>query len=197
MTLKEYNERLGNAADDVESSLSDTMVTLGTEALAIIKQRVQQEGIDAQGKKFDKYSDDPTLTNCSAMTTSACSRIAGSKQKRKDLKWVTLKRGGKNVKLFQLPKGYKQFRELHGRQTGFVDFTFFGRLWSSMKIISNKTQHDSGFVEVGPSTSDQLKILEGNVARKGQILDLSDAEVQEIADRFEIETLNIMRNNGL
>jgi hypothetical protein len=66
-----------------------------------------------------------------------------------------------------------------------------------MKIISNKTQHDSGFVEVGPSTSDQLKILEGNVARKGQILDLSDAEVQEIADRFEIETLNIMRNNGL
>lgn len=197
MTLKEYNERLKKAVSDVETSIGETMVKLGSSALALIRQRVQETGTDAAGKKFNSYSERPALTNRTAMTTSAYSKIAGSKTKRRDLKWVTLQRGGRNIKLFQLDNGYKQFRELHGRQTNFVDFTFFGSMWGNIGIISNKSQHDSGLVTIGPATDEEMKKLEGNVKRKGQILDLSDEELSSLAKDFELDTLRIMRNNGL
>ena len=59
--------------------------------------------------------------------------MPGSKQKRRELKWVTLQRGGRNIKLFELPGGYKEFRDIHGRQTDHVDFTFTGKMWGNIK----------------------------------------------------------------
>ena len=131
------------------------------------------------------------------MTTSACSSIAGSKTKRKELKWVTLQRGGKNIRLFELPGGYKQFREIHGRQTGFVDFTFTGKMMGSIHILSNPSQHSQGVVVIGPNTDEEQKKMAGNEKRKGEILNLSDSEIKEIADMFKVDTLKVFRDNGL
>jgi hypothetical protein len=197
MTLEEYNKRLTDAVREVETSLGTTMVKLGNESLTLIRKRVQESGINAEGKGFAQYSQKPMLANCSSMTTSACSQIAGSKQKRRDLKWVTLQRGGKNIRLFEIAGGYKKFREIHGRQTDRTDFTFFGRLWGSMHILSNTSEHDGGLVTVGPNTEEEMKVLQGNVNKRGQILDLSPDEITQLASDFKLDTLQIMRNHGL
>jgi len=197
MTLKEYNERLEKVLRDTETRLGNTMVKLGSEALTLVRQRVQETGKNAEGQRYPNYSSDPMLTNCSAMTTSACSRIAGSKNKRKELQWVTLKRSGKNIKLFELKQGYKQFRELHGRRTDFVDFTFTGKMWGNMHILSSKSDHDNGTVIVGPTTEEEMNKLKGNVNRRGQILDLSRDEITQLSNDFKIDIVKIFKDNGL
>lgn len=197
MTPKEFNQRLQNTINGVESSLGNTMVKLGSTALTLMRQRVQETGINAEGNKYAPYSKKPMFANCKSMTTSACARIAGSKQKRKELKWVTLKRGGKNIKLFEIKGGYNEFRQLHGRQTDHTDFTFYGKMWGSMKIISNPAEHQSGIVTIGPSTDEEMKKLQGNVNRRGQILDLSNAEITQLTEIFKISTLRIIRDKGL
>jgi hypothetical protein len=69
------------------------------------------------------------FTNCSNkyMTVAVCGQLMS----RDQLKWVTstttVKQGkntGKRAKLFEIEGGYKEFRELHGRRTDIVDFTF-------------------------------------------------------------------------
>jgi hypothetical protein len=197
MTLEEYNKNLEKSMMDMELSLGNTMVKIGQSALVKIKQRVQEEGKNADGKDFPPYSQKPMLANCSSMTTGACSQIAGSKSKRRELKWVTLQRGGRNIKLFEIEGGYKKFRELHGRQTDHVDFMFYGSMWGDITILSNNSQHNSGVVVIGPKTSEQMKKLEGNTKRKGTILDLSEKELIELAGTFKVDTLQILRNNGI
>lgn len=197
MTLEEYNNNFEKATIEITKSIGQTMALLGNDALAVIKKRVQEEGKDAKGKEYASYSTKPMLANCSSMTSSACQRIAGSKEKRKELKWVTLKRGGKNIRLFQINEGYKQFRELHGRQTSHVDFTFYGTLWGGMRIISSGSEHNNGIVTVGPGNETGMKILEGNVKKRGQILDLSSKEITELAQTFKLKTLNILERHGI
>ena len=94
MTWDQYNREFDKAVVDVQKQQGQTMVYLGGDALSLLKQRVQEEGVNAEGKRFEDYSKKPMLANCSSMTKSACSRIAGSKTKRKELSWVTLERGG-------------------------------------------------------------------------------------------------------
>ena len=116
------------------------------------------------------------------MTTSAYSNIAGSKDKRAELEWVTYK----GRKLFELPGGYKQFRELHGRQTGFVDFTFTGRMWNNIKLVSDRAELNSGVAVIKPTEDIQKKKLSGNTEKRGDILALSKAEEQRLADIYSV-----------
>ena len=87
--------------------LGEAMLAVASDAVAMIRQRIIYSGVDAEGNKYDAYSVKPMLANCSGMAKTACTKIAGSKQKRRELEWVTLKRGGKNIRLFILPEGYK------------------------------------------------------------------------------------------
>ena len=196
MTLKEYNERLSDALRDVETSLGETMVKLGTEALTLIKRRVQETGTNAEGNKFRAYSTDKMYVGSKQMNASVAKSFFG-KENNKKHDWVTLQRGGKNYRLAVLKGGYEEFRKMHGRRTDITDFTFYDKMWGSMHIISNKTEHNSGTVVIGPATDEEMNKLKGNVDKRGQILDLSDEEITGIANRFKLDTLRIMRNNGL
>ena len=197
ITWDQYNKAFDQTITEVEKKSLDRMVKLGNDANALIRQRVQEEGVNAEGKRFDGYSKKPMLANCSSMTKSACSRIAGSKTKRKELSWVTLERGGKKVKLFELELGYFQYRLLHGRQTNHVDFTFTGRMWNNIGIVSNAGDHNAGTVIIGAKTEEDKKKLEGNTKRKGDILDLSEKEINLLKEIYNIEVLKVFKDHGL
>lgn len=197
MTFEELDKKFDSFVSDSVNQLGATMVILGGEALMAIRKRVQETGTNAEGSKYAPYSTEPMLANCSRMTGSACSAIASSKEKRKELKWVTLKRGGKNIKLFELPQGYKQYRELHGRQTAFVDFAFTNNMWNNIKIVSNNSEHDKGVVRIAATTDEDKKKLEGNTKRRGDILKLSKSEIDSINRRFNMQIEQIIKRNGL
>jgi hypothetical protein len=194
MTPDELVKSYGNVIRDMQSTpRGDIMMKTGVSALVAIKKRVINTGVDAKGNKYKPYSTKPMLANCSSMTESACSKIASSKEKRKELQWVTLK----GHKLFEIDGGYKEYRELHGRQTDHVDFSFTNSMWSDVNVISNSGDHNKGVVIIGAKEEKHKKKLEGNTKRRGDILDLSKTEIDELMRLYNIGTLQIFKNNGL
>lgn len=158
------------------------MVKMASEALTLNKQRVQESGKNAKGESFDKYSIKPMLSGSKNMTRSAFSSIAGSKKKRAKLDWVKVK----GHSLFIIPGGYKQFRELHGRQSAFVDFTMSGRMWNNVKLVSDRAELNSGVAVIKATEDLQKKKLAGNTERRGEILGLSKEEEQRLSDIYEV-----------
>ena len=194
ITVQQAADNFGKVVRDLTSHHSGKIMgKLGISALTFIKERVQEKGINAKGSSYRPYSTKPMLTNCSTMILSACNKIAGSKEKRKELKWVTIN----GHKLFNIPGGYKQYRELQGRQTNHVDFSFTNSMWNDINVISNQSQHQQGIAIIGAKKDSEKKKLEGNTARRGDILDLNPKEIYDLYLTYNLNSLQIFRNNGL
>lgn len=198
MDLKEYNKRLDGVIADLQSGAhAELVVQMANNAIAAIKWRIINTGEDDKGQKMQAYSSKPMLAGRGGMTTTAYGRIAGSKQKRKELKWVTVQGNRGNVRLFELPQGYKQFRELHGRQTQHVDYTFTGRLWSNIRLIRHENVSGGYKAVVSAATPEDKKKLEGLGAKRGKVLSLAPFEVTYIMGIYNKGILQIFRKNGL
>lgn len=198
MTLPELNNKFDKVIDDMQSTpMGNIMVQIGSDALVTIRDRIINTGVDAEGQKYAPYSTRSMLSGCKNMLGSSCEKLIGSKPKRKEQKWVTIQRGGKNVHLFEIPGGYKQFREISGRQTGFVDFSFSGQMWRNIKVVSNNSEHNQGIARIAATTPLANDILAGNTSRRTDILKLSRSEISELSMRFNIGIVQIFHNNGL
>lgn len=196
MKADEATRRIEFIIDKTVSDWGNVMLQVAQSANAMIKKRVIERGENAQGEQYDPYSTTPMLTNCSQMTQAACQKKTGSKAKRKELKWVTLKRGGKSVRLFELAGGYKEFRELHGRQTGFVDFAFSGKMWANINVVSGDDEHKVGRARISTLSEEEMKKLAGNTERKGEILNLSQEETYTLARYIEKRLTDMWRQQG-
>jgi hypothetical protein len=200
MDINELNQKLDSLVEDVNQNIGNTMVQIGSEALIYIRDRVMNSGINAEGQKYEPYSTKPMLVGCKGFKNKAnCSRLFG-KKKNKDLKWVTLDRTnneGKKIRLAVLDGGYKEFRQLNDLQTGFVDFSFSGRMWANIKIKSDQSEHSNGVVRIGATTDEDNKKLEGNTRRKGDILKLSANEIESIRKSFAVNITQSIERAGL
>ena len=191
MTIEELDNRFDKIIEET-NALGTIMVQIASSALTMVRDRVIETGENAEGSKYDPYSTTPMLANCSSMNVAACGTVAGSKEKRKDLKWVTIKRGGRNIKLFEIPGGYKQFRELHGKQTGFVDFSFSGRMWANIQIVSDNSEHNSGVARISAASEENQKKLAGNTKKRGPILKLSQSEISTLGKDYNTHVMQII-----
>ena len=196
MTPEEAITRINFITDKTISDWGNVMIEVASSANTMIKDRIIKTGQNADGELFDPYSTTPMLANKSGMTESAYNKKAGSKAKRKELKWVTLQRGGKNIRLFELAGGYKEFRELHGRQTGFVDFAFSGKMWANINVVSGDDEHKMGRARISTLSEEEMKKLAGNTERKGTILDVSETEINTLAGIIERRLTQMWRQQG-
>ena len=130
-------------------------------------------------------------------TDAAFNKIAGSKQKRKELKWVTLGEGDGAKRLFEIPGGYKQFRDLHGRQSGFVDFSFTNDMWNNIQVVSSSGEHQNGVAVIAAKKESEKKKLAGNTERKGDILKLSKDEIDTISRIYDAHVGKLIQKHGL
>jgi hypothetical protein len=195
VTFQEYDKKLNGVIKDLETGAhGQVMVEMALNALTLIKQRVQTKGVDSGGSKYKPYSTKPMLVGGkSFIQKSAASALLGSKKKRKDLEWRTVN----GHKLALLPGGYKQFRDMQGRQTSFVDFTFTGGMWKDINVVSKTTDHQKGLAIIGARNAKYKDVLAGNTKRKGDILDLSHQEIEQLKTSYNLGVLKIFRNNGL
>lgn len=191
MTFDELDKVFERAIERSRTDYSTTMVKIGNDALAMIKRRVQETGINADGEKFDSYSTKKMYVGCKGMNESVCRSFFG-KENNKKHDWVTIKRTykegpnkGKKIKLAVLEGGYKKFRELHGRQTTHVDFTFSGAMWGGISIISSASEHSSGVVKIGGLIDEVKEVLRGNVSKRGPILELNRDELKTLTEIYK------------
>jgi len=197
MTIEIYIQNIQRWIESIPEGQAEIILEAANNATGMIKDRIRKTGCKADGSMFAPYSTTPMLTNCSSMTQAACAKKAGSKEKRRDLRWVTLKRGDKKVKLFELEGGYKEYRELHGRPTNFVDFAFSGNMWADVQVTSNDNDHRKGRATVSALHEDQYKKLEGNEAKREGILDISEAEMNDLAGIIENRLIEMMQRSDL
>ena len=195
MTPQEFNKKLDKTVKDIQNNHNGTiMASVGLIALTLLRQRVQEKGINAEGQKYKAYSTKPTLVGCKTFVQkSACAALLGSKPKRKDLEWRTIN----GHRLAILPGGYKQIRELQGRQTDHVDFSVTNDMWNDINVISKPTDHQKGIAIIGAKKEKEKQKLAGNTARRGDILDLSVKEQEELIGRYNLQVLKIFKENGL
>jgi hypothetical protein len=195
ITYIELSKRLQSLSNDMDvGRLGNLMAQIGGDSLALIRRRVQESGKNAEGSDFPAYSTKPMLAGRKTFKTQAAfNKVAGSKKKRSELEWV--KKGGKS--LFILDGGYKELRELHGRQTGFVDFTWSGNMWNNIKVTSNRGELDSGVAVIKATLPEEQKKLSGLTKRKGEILKLSKEEIYMLSKNYTLWINSILAKNKL
>jgi hypothetical protein len=197
--LSEIEKEFNDGLIKVQTELGNTMVSIGVDALAMIKTRVIETGLDATGKGFPGYSTDSMLVGCKSFRKKDCDKFFG-KKKNKEHEWVTLKRGGELYRLAVLEGGYKKLREISlGAGKGDkVDFSFTNDMWNDISIISTSSEHNGGTVVIGAKKQIEKDKLYYNTERnkkKGgqEILDLSESEINYLKEEFMQPILNIFK----
>jgi hypothetical protein len=192
MTFDEiYNQFNGIIRDVQTNTLGDIMIQIGIAATTMIRNRIIESGENADGGKFPPYSTKSMLSGCkNFIQKKSCETYINS-----DPKWVTIKRGDKNYHLFEIPGGYKQYRELNQRQSGFVDFSFSDQMWRNIKVCSSNTEHNKGIVRIGAITDLDKAKLAGNTKRKGVILKLSKSEIRDLSKYAKKRLIQIFHKN--
>lgn len=211
MNIQEFNKNMGNVVRDMQGTPNaEIMVRIGVSARTAIYNRIIATGVNAEGQKFKPYSTKPMLVGMgSFFKKTAGDKFLGNKK----TDWRTVggssgyaaylsasagnKTGDKGVHLAILPGGYKQLRELQGRQTAFVDFSLTQAMWKDISVISKPTDHQKGTVIIGAKDDTEKKKLEGNTKRRGDILDLSSKEIDQLKQEYNLGVLQIFKTNGL
>ena len=195
MTVQQAADNFGKVAKDLQSNHNgEIMAKLGISALTFIKERVIEKGINAKGAKFAPYSTKPMLVGCkSFIKKSVCETLLGSKPKRKKLEWRTVN----EHRLAILPGGYKKLRELQGRQADHVDFSMTNDMWNDVNVVSKPSDHKNGVAIISTKKESEQKKLAGNTKRRGDILDLSTKEIDDLKLTYNLDVLQIFRINGL
>jgi hypothetical protein len=185
--LGDFIRRFDATILDIEHDQGKLLLEAAMDAKATVIKRIIETGINHEGGRFGSpnnpggYSRKPMLVNGSSFwKKSGNESIAGSKEKRKELKWVTIKKGGRTIKLYELEGGYEQFRQLQGRQTAHVDFSYTGRMWANTDIISKSENK----VVIGAQSEENRKKMEGLTERFGTILALNDVEIDTLRDNY-------------
>lgn len=195
MTPEELDNKFDKIIQNLKSDyLGKVMVRVGVTALTMIKKRVTETGINAEGQKFAPYSTKPTLIGCSTFVQKAvCDSLLGSKEKRKQLEWRTVN----SHRLAILNGGYKEIRRLQGRRTDITNFSLTNEMWNDINVVSNYSQHERGEAIIAAKTQINKDKLEGNTKKRGDILDLSEKEQAELVRLFDLTTLRVFKENGL
>lgn len=166
---------------------AEVMLQAAQTGNTLMKQRITETGKDAEGNYFPPYSTKPMLVNCSTkyMNAAVCNSLTSTKEKRAELKWVTLKNGDRSIRLFELEGGYKEFRNLHGRRIDFVDFVWSGELMGNIQVVSDNGEHRSGRARISTLSDEKNEILSGLTDKKGEILMFSESEINEVSAIIE------------
>lgn len=163
------------------SSTDKLLLALAREVYILTNKRIFTDGKLVDGSKIT-YKHNKILAGRSSFPNqSGYNKFAGSKKKREELNWVTLKNG---ATLFEVTGGFIEIKKASGRPNPF-DFT--GQLKKSYTYSSGKGQALIGFAEVKRLTTDgkptettNKDVIEGLTDTKGQIFGMAAEEEQKV-----------------
>jgi hypothetical protein len=121
LTPQQQADKLNLFIGNFDNLIADTFESATLNLLTDIKTRVFGEHEDTSGGKLGQYSTKPTLIGAkSFINKGGANTFFEAQKKKEDGKWRTVK--GKH--LFVLDGGYKELRQIQGRQTAEIDLQY-------------------------------------------------------------------------
>lgn len=175
MTFDEYNNRINAVVEDILGGAhAQIMTELALDALAMIKNRVIQYGLNPEGVS---YAD--VITN-----TPKPHKDYTPQYKRFKSGLVKHRKDTKNT-------------NKSNKYRGFVDFSFSTRMWANIKLVSSQDQLRKGIAKLSCTTTVEQAKLNKNTEQRGVILALSDYEKENLLAIYDEKILDIWRRHGL
>jgi hypothetical protein len=178
MTLSERLEILAQVVND-ENTARRISQAAAFQVIAEYKQRIFFNGLDTSGGAIGTYSVNPFYINPLSLTTVSASGI-----KPQGKNGQSVFKNGNPHKTKYLTQGYKELRDLTGRQSNTVDLNFSGSLFQSIKVT------ESGSVSAITYTNDEMANImvfnEDRFAKDISTVSNEEREMGEIAARNEL-----------
>lgn len=196
MTLQEYQQKLLELRKGVSEEVTERIVVLSANALlANIKNRIQRDGKDSNGKKMSAYSTKPTYATRNEFVRKSSFKPIGKNGfkgerlvRSKNYTAVTQKNGKEKLvrdktydvvkikpKSMFLKGGYKELRDIQGMDTSVKNLTYSGDFMLSY-VLGVKGNE----VLIGLNNRESIKIKEGQEKRNGgAILKGTQKEIAE------------------
>jgi hypothetical protein len=171
MTLSERLEILSEVVNNDNTARRISQVA-AIQVIAEYKQRIFFNGLDSNGSAIGQYSVNPFYINPLSLTTVSAGGI-----KPEGKNGNTVFKNGNPHKTKYLTQGYRQLRDLTGRQSETVDLNFSGSLFQSIKVT------ESGLNSAITYTNDELAgIMESNEARFGKDISTVSTDERELGE---------------
>jgi len=179
--LKEFRKKFST------DFVRDLGKVVGVDMVSEIEMRVRDRQRKADNQLFGRYSTNPMLTSGTTVKSRRVwQKMASSKTKRRELDWVTIKKGGKNIHLFELKGGYAQLRKLEGFSNARKSFEFTGEMWRKFGVTNTTVGNGViTFILGGKTTVAQDKI-NWNSEREGVvIIEPCKTEIQNLQNQID------------
>jgi hypothetical protein len=135
--------------------------------LAQYKRRIFTDGLATDGSQIGQYSTKPFYQNPNKLTGVAVGGVTPLGKNGLDIF-----KNGRKKKTRYLSTGYKELRDLTGRQSDFVDLNFSGSTEGSIQVGES-----AGEVVIGFINEKSAEIMQGQEERFGkEIIAVSDEE---------------------
>jgi hypothetical protein len=178
MNISERLEILAQVVND-ENTARRISQAAAFQVIAEYKQRIFFLGLDTSGGSIGQYSLNPFYINPLSLTTVSASGI-----KPQGKNGQSVFKNGNPHKTKYLTQGYKELRDLTGRQSNTVDLNFSGSLFQSIKVT------ESGSVSAITYTNDEMSNImifnEDRFAKDISTVSIDEREMGEIAARNEL-----------
>jgi hypothetical protein len=171
MTLSERLEILSEVVNNDNTARRISQVA-AIQVIAEYKQRIFLNGLDSSGSAIGQYSVNPFYINPLSLTTVSAGGI-----KPEGKNGNTVFKNGNPHKTKYLTQGYRQLRDLTGRQSETVDLNFSGSLFQSIKVT------ESGLNSAITYTNDEMaNIMEFNEDRFSKDISTVSNEERELGE---------------
>ena len=178
MNISERLEILAQVVND-DNTARRISQAAAIQVIAEYKQRIFFLGLDTSGGSIGQYSVNPFYINPLTLTTV---KASGIKPQGKNGQSVF--KNGNPHKTKYLTQGYKELRDLTGRQSNTVDLNFSGSLFQSIKVT------ESGSVSAITYTNDEMANImvfnEDRFAKDISTVSIDEREMGETAARNEL-----------
>jgi len=178
MTLSERLEILSEVVNNDNTARRISQVA-AFQVIAEYKQRIFFNGLDSSGSAIGQYSVNPFYINPLSLTTVSAGGI-----KPEGKNGNTVFKNGNPHKTKYLTQGYRQLRDLTGRQSGTVDLNFSGSLFQSIKVTENASV--SAITYTNDEMANIMEFNEERFAKDISTVSETEREMGETAARNEL-----------
>lgn len=195
LNVNDFNDKVRVLLSTAQTEFPAINARLAKSALSLIKDRIINEGVNAKGSKFPKYSTQPLP----AFFFIGKGLGSGADKKMEAELKSQRKAGVKNPGV-----SYEQWRDINNLQTDHVDMKFTGETLKDLDVLETRTEgnviitvvasKDSITRTNGKKTITTGKITEHLAERYGDFLELSEKETEAIEEAFNEEVQQLFES---